>query len=175
MKLIGLIDAATKTTGTRSASNDPLYDSYVWQSPATLFEHQPTVRLDYNLTNNHRLTGSWSSITAKRTPDYLNNADPRFPGAPNQRDFVSKRPLVSMSMRSVLSKNIVNELRGGLTAFYGGGSNFGYASASRRATIRRRSPIGAASRSPRRPTRPTGIPRTARAGAPRRPTASTKR
>jgi hypothetical protein len=129
LNLIGLIDAATKTAGTRSASSDPLYDTYVWQSPSTLFEHQPTLRLDYNLANNHRLSGSWTSITAKRTPDYLNSADPRFPGAPNQRDFVSKRPLVSMSMRSVLGKNIVNELRGGLTAFYGGGSNFGYGSA----------------------------------------------
>ena len=48
--------------------------------PAELFEHQPTVRLDYNLTDKHRLTGSWSSITAKRTPDYLNNTDARFPG-----------------------------------------------------------------------------------------------
>ena len=33
-----------------------------------------------------------------------------------------------MSMRSVMSTNVVNELRGGLTAFYGGGSNFGYSS-----------------------------------------------
>ena len=127
LNLMGLIDAATKTTGTRSANADPLYDSYVWQSPATLFEHQPTVRLDYNLTDNHRLNGSWTQITAKRTPDYLNNADPRFPGAPNQRDFVSTRPLLSMALRSVLSKNIVNELRGGLTA-YAAGSNFGYPS-----------------------------------------------
>ena len=123
--LMGLIDAATKTTGTRSANADPLYDSYVWQSPATLFEHQPTIRLDYNLTDNHRLNGSWSQITAKRTPDYLNNADPRFPGAPNQRDFVSTRPLMAMALRSVLSKNLISELRGGLTA-YAGGSNFGY-------------------------------------------------
>jgi Carboxypeptidase regulatory-like domain/TonB dependent receptor/TonB-dependent Receptor Plug Domain len=127
LNLMGLIDASTKTTGTRSANADPLYDSYVWQSPATLFEHQPTVRLDYNLTDNHRLNGSWTQITAKRTPDYLNNADPRFPGAPNQRDFVSTRPLLSMALRSVLSKNIVSELRGGLTA-YAAGSNFGYPS-----------------------------------------------
>ena len=127
LNLMGLIDAATKTTGTRSANADPLYDSYVWQSPATLFEHQPTFRLDYNLTDNHRLNGSWTQITAKRTPDYLNNADPRFPGAPNQRDFVSTRPLLSMALRSVLSKNIVSELRGGLTA-YAAGSNFGYPS-----------------------------------------------
>ena len=55
MKLLGQIDAATKTTGTRAAQSDPLYDNYVWQSPSELFEHQPTVRLDYNLTNNHRL------------------------------------------------------------------------------------------------------------------------
>jgi hypothetical protein len=127
LKLLGQIDAATKTTGTRSADADPLYDSYVWQSPAELFEHQPTFRLDYNLSDNHRLNGSWSQITAKRTPDYLNNADPRFPGAPNQRDFKSTRPLMSMALRSVLSKNIVNELRGGLTA-YAAGSNFGYPS-----------------------------------------------
>ena len=126
-KLLGMIDSATKTTGTRSAQSDPLYDNYVWQSPSELFEHQPTVRIDYNLTDKHRLNGSWSSITAKRTPDYLNNADPRFPGAPNQRDFKSTRPLTSMALRSVFTKNTINELRGGLTA-YASGSNFGYPS-----------------------------------------------
>jgi hypothetical protein len=125
MKMLGMIESAMTTTGTRAAQTDPLYDNYVWQSPSELFEHQPTVRLDYNLTDRHRLSGSFSSITAKRTPDYLNNTDPRFPGAPNQRDFKSIRPLISMSMRSVLTPNIVNELRGGLTA-YASGSNFGY-------------------------------------------------
>ena len=85
------------------------------------------MRIDYNLTDNHRLNGSYSTVTAKRTPDYLNNTDPRFPGAPNQRDFVSTRPLLATALRSVFSKNIVNELRGGLTAF-ASGSNFGYAS-----------------------------------------------
>ncbi|MEO7270696.1 MAG: TonB-dependent receptor [Vicinamibacterales bacterium] len=124
-KLFGLIDAATKTTGTRAAAGDPLYDNYVWQSPSELFEHQPTMRVDYNLSQDHRLNGSFSWITAKRTPDYLNNADPRFPGAPNQRDYVSKRPLLSLGVRSVLSKDTINELRGGLTAFYGS-SSFGY-------------------------------------------------
>ena len=127
MSTFNMIDAATKTTGTRAAQNDPLFDNYVWQSPSELFEHQPTVRLDYNVNEDHRLQGSWSTITAKRTPDYLNNTDPRFPGAPNQRDFKSTRPLMAMSMRSVLSKNIVNEVRGGLTA-YANGSNFGYPS-----------------------------------------------
>jgi len=124
MKIYSMTESAMKTGGTRSASSDPLYDSYVWQSPSELIEYQPTVRLDYNLSNNHRLSGSWSQITAKRTPDYLNSADPRFPGAPNQRDFKSVRPLLAISLRSTLGKNIVNELRGGATAF-GSGSYFG--------------------------------------------------
>lgn len=123
-KIEAMINAATATGGTRTPSGDPLYDSYVWQSPATLFEHQPTTRIDYNLGAKHRISGSYSFITAKRTPDYLNNADPRFPGAPNQRDFVSTRPLLSLSLRSVLSKGMTNELQGGMAAF-GGGSHFG--------------------------------------------------
>ena len=85
------------------------------------------MRLDYNLSANHRLNGSFSTITAKRTADYLNGTDARFPGAPNQRDFVSKRPLIALALRSVIGQNIVNELRGGLTAF-ASGSNFGYGS-----------------------------------------------
>jgi len=124
MKIFGMVNSSVKTTGTRTAQSDPLYDNYVWQSPSALLEYQPTVRLDYNLSTNNRLSGSWSQITAKRTPDYLNSADPRFPGAPNQRDFVSIRPLTSVSLRSTLSKNIINELRGGATA-YGPGSHFG--------------------------------------------------
>jgi hypothetical protein len=124
MNIYNMFESAMKTTGTRTTTSDPLLDSYVFQSPSELLEYQPTVRLDYNLSTNHRLSGSWSQITAKRTPDYLNSADPRFPGAPNQRDFTSTRPLLSVSMRSTLGKNIVNEVRGGATA-YGSGSYFG--------------------------------------------------
>ena len=43
MNLLGLIDASTKTAGTRSAQSDPLYDNYVWQSPSELFEHHDYV------------------------------------------------------------------------------------------------------------------------------------
>jgi hypothetical protein len=124
MNLFSMIEKSMTTTGTRTPTADPMFDSYVYQSPSELLEYQPTVRLDYNVTNNHRLSGSWQQITAKRTPDYLNSADPRFPGAPNQRDFESVRPLLSVTLRSTLGKNIINELRGGGTA-YGSGSFFG--------------------------------------------------
>ena len=125
--LIGKITSSMQSTGSVSATSDPLLDSYVWLSPGKLFEHQPTARLDYNLTQKHRLSGSYAIIWSQRDPDYLNNADVRFPGAPNYRFFRSTRPLYSVSLRSTLSGNKVNELRGGITA-KGGASKFGFPS-----------------------------------------------
>jgi hypothetical protein len=122
--LLNNIRSDTQAQGSLSATSDPLLDSYVWQSPGKLFEHQPTLRIDYNLTENHRLSGSYQVIWAERDPDYLNSADARFPGAPNYRFFHSKRPLTSITLRSTLSSNLVNELRGGITA-KGGASYFG--------------------------------------------------
>ncbi len=125
--VIGLlqgIQAASKTTGTVAQNSDPMTQSYIWQSPGKLFEHQPTVRVDYNVSDNHRLSGSYAQIWATRDPDYLNNADARFPGAPNYELYTSNRPLYSGTLRSTLSNNIVNELRLGLTAVHGS-SNFG--------------------------------------------------
>ena len=124
MKLEQMISASMVGQGTRTPQSDPLYDSYVYQSPATLFEHQPTTRIDYNLGAKNRVSGSFSMIKTTRTPDYLNNAEPRFPGAPNQRDYDSTRPLLSLSLRTVLSKGMTNELQGGAAAFFGF-SNFG--------------------------------------------------
>ncbi|MGB2714933.1 MAG: TonB-dependent receptor [Vicinamibacterales bacterium] len=123
-ELLSKIQAATQSTGAVVATSDPLLNNFVWLSPGRLFEHQPTVRLDYNLTDKHRLSGSTQTIWALRDPDYLNNADARFPGAPNYRYFHSKRPLHSVTLRSTLSSRIVNELRGGITAL-GGASYFG--------------------------------------------------
>lgn len=124
MKLLRNIQSDTQAQGTLSATSDPFLDSYVWQSPGRLFEHQPTVKIDYNLTDRHRLSGSYQLIWAERDPDYLNSADARFPSAPNYRFFHSKRPLTSVTLRSTVTSNLVNELRGGITA-KGGASFFG--------------------------------------------------
>ncbi len=128
MNMERMIYAATQTGGKRSPTADPLYDSYVWLSPSSLLEYQPTTRLDYNLTTRNRLSASFAVITAQRTPDYLNSADPRFPGAPNHRDFASTRPFGSLTLRSTISNNITNELRGGFSSIWSG-SNFGYPAA----------------------------------------------
>ena len=129
MDVLRRIQTAVQTDGTVAQSSDPLLQTFSWQSPGELFEHQPTLKIDYNITDNHRLSGSTSTIWAKRDPDYLNGADARFPGAPVYRLFNSTRPLHTMSLRSTLSQNIVNELRGGITAA-GGSSNFGNVSSN---------------------------------------------
>ena len=122
--LLAKIAAGTATTGTVNETADPLLNSYVFLSPGELFEHQPTVRLDFNITDRHRLTATWAFIYAKRDPDYLNGVDARFPGAPNYRLFDSTRPRYTATLRSTLSQNVVNELTTGITAL-GGASNFG--------------------------------------------------
>ena len=122
--LLNRIQTSMTTTGAVTPTSDPLLDSYVWLSPGSLFEHQPTLRIDYNINDKHRLSGSTQMIWSERDPDYLNNADVRFPGAPNFRFFHSFRPLHSISLRSTLSSTIVNQVRGGITAL-GGASYFG--------------------------------------------------
>ena len=124
MSLLRKIQAGMNQTGTINPSADPLLSSYVWLSPGSLFEHQPTLRLDFNIGDSHRLTISESVLMAKREPDYLNAGDVRFPGGTNSRTFTSRRPLTSITLRSSFSNNLVSELRGGITAL-GGQSNFG--------------------------------------------------
>ncbi len=122
--LLGNIQAATGSEGTINATSDPLLNQYVYLSPAKLFEHQPTARIDYNLTDKHRFTTTLAVIWAERDPDYLNTSEPHFPGAPAYRKFKSRRPIQTYSLRSTLSGQAVNELRFGITA-KGGASYFG--------------------------------------------------
>lgn len=123
-RILNNIQSGMASTGTINPTSDPLTDQYVYLSPGKLFEHQPTLRMDYNISNNHRLSGSFAMIWAERDPDYLNSADATFPGAPNYRLFKSTRPIQTYTLRSTLSRNIVNELRVGITA-KGGESAFG--------------------------------------------------
>ena len=112
------------SAGTVTATSDPLLNNFAWQSPGELFEHQPTLRIDHNFTDKHRLTGSYAIVSTYRDPDYLNGIDARFPGAPNYRYYKSTRPLQSYALRSTLAGNKVNEVRVGITAL-GGSSSFG--------------------------------------------------
>ena len=114
-RLLGEIRTAMGTTGVISATPDPQHDRTTsGRAPGNQIEKQPVIRLDYNLSDNHRLSGVYNWQVVTRDPDHLNNGDVRFPGAANYARYVSYRPLASGTLRSTVSSNLVNELRGGL-------------------------------------------------------------
>jgi hypothetical protein len=122
-RILGYMNSAIATTGTFNETSDPLVNDYVWQSPGKQTEKQPVFRIDYNLSDRHRLSGTFNQIWVVRNPDQLNSGDPRFPTGINSCKYVSTRPSRSLALRSTLSNNLVSELRGGITR--GGGSFFG--------------------------------------------------
>jgi hypothetical protein len=123
-KLLGDIRTATATTGSVS-SYDNLLDKYDYAPSATQKRIFPTLRIDYNVTPSHRLSfvGRYNDFDA--TPDFLNNAEPRFPGFPNQGAQTSGRYMWQATLRSTLGKDKVNELRVGVQDATGNGSYFG--------------------------------------------------
>jgi len=115
MRTLAAISSAVTKTGTVTASSDPLLQSFAFLSPADQVEHQPAIRIDYNITNNHRLTGTFNKLWQYRDPDQLNSFDPRWPGSPNYAVTIARRPQRSLALRSTLSRSLVSELRVGVT------------------------------------------------------------
>ena len=115
MRLLSNINSSTQKTGLVAATTDPNENSYSWLTPAKQVEHQPAVRIDYNITDRHRLTGTFNKLWQDRNPDQLNDFDQRFPDAPNFGHTVARRPQRSFSLRSTLSSVLVNEIRVGIS------------------------------------------------------------
>jgi hypothetical protein len=115
LRLLSNISAATQKTGLIAASSDPLLNSYSWLTPAKQIEHQPAIRIDYNIGDRHRLTGTFNKLWQDRNPDQLNAFDQRFPDAPNFGHTVARRPQRSVTLRSTLSSALVNEFRFGIS------------------------------------------------------------
>ena len=111
--MLASIRSAAGTAGTISDLTNPNTQQYFYQSAAKGTQHAPTTRVDVNLSNNHRLTGTyyWTKLLAN--PDILNNNDAPFPGFPNVGRSPSFRTVGSASLRSTLSSSMVNEVKGG--------------------------------------------------------------
>jgi hypothetical protein len=136
MQTLQAIQASPQLTGSLTPASDPLLQSYFFLNPGDQGEKQPAIRVDFNVSQNHRLTATYNHFFERRLQDHINGADKRFPGSPNYRQVKTTRPTRSVALRSVLSKNLVSELRGGITRgerlFFGrpeldapGVSNFG--------------------------------------------------
>ena len=123
-KLLGDIRTAAGTTGGISRY-DGNVDQYDFVPSATQKRWFPTVRVDYNMTNAHRLTFSYRYNDFNSTPDFLNSADPRFPGFPNLAGQVSGRYMWQATARSTFGKSVINEFRYGMQDGTGKGTYFG--------------------------------------------------
>jgi carboxypeptidase family protein len=120
-KLLGDIQASTTKSGSVSALSNPLVQQYTWSMPTQSFNPAPTVRIDYELTQRHRLTGSMNYRHINSTPDTTNNAQLPFPGFATTGSQQSTRWTTSESLRSTFGGSLVNEFRvggtGGATLF----------------------------------------------------------
>ena len=76
----------------------------------------PTVRIDYNLTNAHRLSSAYNYNWFTDAPDTLNNREASFPGFPVAAGQNSERLAWSNSLRSTFGQNLVNEARVGYSS-----------------------------------------------------------
>ncbi len=113
---------ATTSQGSLTTTLDPLTQSFAWSQDTESTTKYPTVRVDYNLSSKHRLTASGTYNHLVSDPDTTNSMQPRFPGFPVRGLQDSERYTTQVSMRSVLTSNMVNEFRfggtGGATLFY---------------------------------------------------------
>ena len=96
-------------------------ERYTFQQSAESNNKFPTLRLDYNVSDKHRLSFSTNRNYILSTPDTTNGVTRTFPGFPNFGEQASVRYQITTTLRSTLGANLVNELRvggsGGPTQF----------------------------------------------------------
>ncbi|MBE3087521.1 MAG: carboxypeptidase regulatory-like domain-containing protein, partial [Chloroflexi bacterium] len=117
-----LADVRSSTSqGTVTTSLDPLVQSFAWQQPTKSRTKYPTFRLDYQMTSKHRLSFSMTQNLLLSDPDTTNSRQRIFPGFQHTGLQDSERYTWQVSARSVLTRNMVNEVRvggtGGRTLF----------------------------------------------------------
>ncbi len=118
--LLGAIRTAAGSTGSIEVVNDPNIvanpnvERYTFTNVGGQARYFPTVRLDLNLTDKHRVENIWNYQLFTGKVDFLNGTDPAFPNFPNQGFQGSNRFTNSTALRSTLANSIVNEARLGL-------------------------------------------------------------
>ncbi|HEY7499985.1 MAG TPA: TonB-dependent receptor [Vicinamibacterales bacterium] len=117
-----LSDIRTSTSGSTVVDNtNPLTQNFTYSYDTNNITKYPTGRIDYNITDKHRLSWSMTYTDLVSTPDTTNNREPNFPGFPNTGSQVSDRYITRGTLRSTLGANLVNEFTvggsGGPTRF----------------------------------------------------------
>ncbi len=111
-RLLG--DIRSSTTGSTVVDNtDPLTQQFTYSYQTDSVTKYPTGRLDFNVTDKHRLSWSMTYTDLVSTPDTTNNREPNFPGFPNTGSQVSDRYITRGTLRSTIGTNLVNEFTAG--------------------------------------------------------------
>ena len=113
-KLLQDIEDTTKSTGGVQALTDPNLERFSFTNTGGQTRYFPTVRLDFNLTEKHKLENTWNYQLFTGLVDFLNSTDPAFPNFPNNGFQGSNRFSNTTALRSTLTPAIVNEARFGL-------------------------------------------------------------
>jgi hypothetical protein len=111
--ILSRIKAATAASGAVNTTANRNSQNYVVQFEGQITQYAPTGRLDYNLSDRHRLSATYYWQRFLNNNDFLNNAEERFPGFVNHGEQNSYRTTGSVGLRSTLTSNIVNEFKGG--------------------------------------------------------------
>jgi hypothetical protein len=111
--LLTQIRNSTTNTGKVNDLGNANTLQFVFQSPSVGDQYSPTQRVDVNLSPRHRLSGSYWLQRFTSSADLLNTRDSVFPGLPNFGTQNSWRTTGNSTLRSTLSSNMINELRGG--------------------------------------------------------------
>jgi hypothetical protein len=110
-QLLADIRNSTAITGSVTDSDDPNVQRLTWNVDSSNTSRFPTVRLDLNVTENHRISGAANVQFFNSVPDLTNNREPAFPGFPVTSSQRSTRINVSTALRSNFGNSMVNELR----------------------------------------------------------------
>jgi hypothetical protein len=114
--------SASTSQGSLRLGNDPLVQTLTFTLPSKTKWRYMTGRLDFNLTNKHRLEATWNHNKLFCLQyDTTNGYEPNFPNSPNYGVQCSNRYNGSLSLRSTLTPRLVNEFRSGMS---GGPSMF---------------------------------------------------
>jgi hypothetical protein len=107
-QLLADIRQATTTTGQVRALDGFNLDAFDYAPSATQLRRFPTVKIDYNLTTNQRLSGTYRYNDFNSTPDFLNSAEAPFPGFPAYGTQISGRYSYSLNLNSIWGKWVNN-------------------------------------------------------------------
>lgn len=109
------------SSGSITGQSDPILQQATFQVESNNYTPLPAGKIDYNVSKNHRLTGSFNYNHINSTPDTTNSREPFFPGFPNTGSQQSTRYIVSGFFRSTFGADIVNTFHvggsGGATYF----------------------------------------------------------